>query len=109
MPVPDRPLRSFLARLHAAVQSRRVRVTRKTEQELEELGWEVEDVLVSLGDLAERDFLRREPARVATHDLVWVFCPSYWDGVLWIRLVEQADAFVLVVSFHPAEGDPWTR
>ena len=88
---------------------RRVRATRKAEQELEELGWELLDVYDALGDLGEHDFLHRESARAASQDFVWVFCPESWEGNLWIRLVEEADAFLLVVSFHEAESDPWNK
>ena len=102
-------VRAFLARLAASLETSRVRLTWKADDEMVALGWSVEEVLAQLAALEPRDLLRTEPARSPEYELIWVFCPLVWelDQYLWIRLAEDAEGNI-VISFHLAERDPWT-
>jgi hypothetical protein len=99
----------FLKRRVGALDDDRVRITWKADDEIAALGWSRCDALQQLRALAPADFLRDEPAKNQDFKTIWVFCPFAWDLEchLWIRLAERADRTFLV-SFHPAEGDPWT-
>ena len=107
--VSDPDVRAFLARLVAAVAEGRVRITWKADDEVAQLGWSRQDALDQLAVLESRDWLRTEPSKSPDFDAVWVFCPLAWelDQYLWIRLAERPD-HVFLISFHLAEGDPWT-
>jgi hypothetical protein len=108
--VPSRSdVAAFLERLAAALDSSRVRLTWKAEDEIAELGWSRQDALDQLALLEPGELLRTEPSNSPDFDLIWVFCPLVWelDRHLWIRLTERHD-HTIVVSFHLAEGDPWT-
>lgn len=110
MPFSDAAIRALLARLRAAVVAGRVEATKKSDREITEIGWLKEDVFIQLMELEFHDFLKAETARNWPNQTVWVFCPEFWDGrFLWIRLIEEGGGFVLVISFHPAQGDPWSQ
>lgn len=108
VPPPAPPVRRFLLLAHEAARAGRVATTPKADDELDELGWARSDLALQLQELAEADFLRTERSRYDDEVLMWVFCPPHWEGgYLWLRLVEQAASTILVVSIHPAGGDPW--
>lgn len=100
---------AFLHRLVAALDEDRIEITWKADDEIAALGWSRQDALSQLRGLDLTDLLRTEPSKNPDFHLIWVFCPFAWDldGYLWIRLAERADRTFLV-SFHLAEGDPWT-
>jgi hypothetical protein len=106
---PDRDAAPFLLRLAVALENSRVRVTWKADDEIASLGWSRRDALDQLTVLAPEDLLRTEPSKSPDFDTIWVFCPLAWehDRYLWIRLSERTD-HTFVISFHLAEGDPWT-
>ena len=101
--------RAFLHRLHRAIIEERIRFTWKADDEIAGLGWSRQDAVDQLGVLEESHLLRTEAPRVAKAGLIWVFCPLAWEleQHLWIRLTENDD-LTMLVSFHLAEGDPWT-
>ncbi len=101
--------RAFLERLARAIVEERLRFTWKADDELAGLGWSRQDALDQLAVLEPEQLLRTEPARGAQGGVIWVFCPIAWEVErhLWIRLTEGAN-YTILVSFHLAEGDPWT-
>ncbi len=107
--VPSADTRTFLQRLEQAIADGRLQFTWKADDEIADLGWSRQDALDQLAVLEPAHLLRTEPAKGASFTLVWVFCPTAWelDRHLWIRLTETEDHPILV-SFHLAEGDPWT-
>ncbi|MBI4701311.1 MAG: type II toxin-antitoxin system MqsR family toxin [Deltaproteobacteria bacterium] len=100
---------TFLERLRQARAASAVRITWKADDEIAEIGWSRRDALDQLAALTEEDLLRTEPANHADFETIWVFCPlaPELDRHLWIRLAER-EHHTLLVSFHLAEGDPWT-
>ena len=106
---PSSDVTAFLLRLVGALESERVRFTWKADDEIAALGWSRGDALDQLMLLASSDLLRTEPAREPGFTTIWVFCPLAWelDHHLWIRLSESDD-HTFLISFHLAEGDPWT-
>lgn len=105
----DAQTRRFLLRARDAAKRGDVLPTTKADEEMADMGWEREDLLQQIAALQEEDFLRTERSRYDDHAVMWVFCPPYWDGsYLWLRLVERGAVSILVVSIHPAGGDPWS-
>lgn len=100
---------AFLTRLGAALTEGRVHFTWKADDEVAAFGWSRRDALDELRALTAEDLLRMEPARHPDFQAIWVFCPCVFelDRHLWIRLAERDDDTFLI-SFHLAEGDPWT-
>ena len=101
--------RAFLQRRARAIVEERLRFTWKADDELAGLGWSRRDALDQLAVLDQEQLLRTELAKSAGAGIIWVFCPLAWEleRHLWIRLTEGAD-YTILVSFHIAEGDPWT-
>jgi hypothetical protein len=99
----------FLARLAAALKTARVRITWKADDEIASVGWSRQDALDQLRLLEAAELLRTEPSMSAEFTTLWVFCPLAWDldRYLWIRLTENENRTFLV-SFHLAEGNPWS-
>lgn len=101
--------RAFLHRLERAIAEERLIFSWKADDEIAELGWSLRDTLDQLSVLDVPELLRTEASKGSRTGLIWVFCPFVWhlDRHLWIRLTERDDLAILV-SFHLAEGDPWT-
>lgn len=98
------PVAPFLARLRSAARLGRVRVSAKAVDEARaDLEWDHGTILEVVCGLQADDFERTERSTARPSDVIWVFCPEYDEGTLWIRIVER-EGFV-VISFHLA-GDP---
>lgn len=110
VPSPPPDASAFVTRVKLAAAAGDVETTGKADDEMIELGWERSDLLSQLVELEVEDFLRTERSRYDDTSVLWVFCPPHWDGgYLWLRLRERGGRVVVVVSIHPAEGDPWSQ
>ena len=100
VPPSPRDLQRFLKRLEQALAADAVRVSTYARQRaFDELQFDALDILLVVGELDAESFEKCVLSEVSHDELVWVFCPTVDDTILWIRLIERNG--ILVVSFHP--------
>jgi hypothetical protein len=92
---------AFLERVRLSLDFGFYLFTRKSRRELASMERDLDWGLQVLGDLTADDWYRDEAPWNGTGNPIRVFCPQAEVG-LWIRLREEDQGFVVVISFHPS-------